>query len=201
MPGWRRAEPPHASHQERPLSAHAIFVSDEPGSVASWTCEIFDETGTDRIGDVHEDDWDGAGRLHYRTNRRTANRHDYIRCKCNQFRRVTGSLGVSEAQTVVDVQTPRCRETPRPPAASSDHLICERGGPSTAVQTSGQLEPNRDLREVASHRPPRPLNPDYFRRTMCQQRGKERVHPQQEQGSSGVWRQSSQPTWLVIRIS
>ena len=133
MPGWRRAEPPHASHQERPLSAHAIFVSDEPGSVASWTCEIFDETGTDRIGDVHEDDWDGAGRLHYRTNRRTANRHDYIRCKCNQFPPRHGFAGVSEARTVVDVQTPRCREAPRPPAASSDHLICERGGPSTAV--------------------------------------------------------------------
>ena len=60
----------HAFHAGRdlleqlePFPADAVFVSGEPGGVAARLRQTLDEPGTDRIGDLHENDRHGAGRL------------------------------------------------------------------------------------------------------------------------------------------
>jgi hypothetical protein len=47
----------------QPFRAHPIFLQQEARGVAARPGQAVDETRTNWIGDVHENDWDFAGRL------------------------------------------------------------------------------------------------------------------------------------------
>ena len=49
--------------QFQPFPAQAIFVLDKARGVAARPREAIDEAGADRVGDIVEHDWHGAGRL------------------------------------------------------------------------------------------------------------------------------------------
>ena len=73
--------------QLQPFPAHAEFVSNEAGGVATRPRQAFDESGADGFGDIHEHDRHLARHLQQRHQRRVSIDHDDIRCQRDQFRR------------------------------------------------------------------------------------------------------------------
>jgi len=52
--------------QFQPFPAHAVFKREETSGVAPWPRQAIDEPGSDRIGNHHEHDREGAGDLQQR---------------------------------------------------------------------------------------------------------------------------------------
>jgi hypothetical protein len=91
--------------QFHPLSAHAVFEIREPGGIASRPRQAFDQAGTDRVGNIHEHDWDRAGRPLQGSHGRAANGQDRVRRERNQFRSVLAkAVGIATGQANVDLQ-------------------------------------------------------------------------------------------------
>ena len=81
----------------------AVFEQGETGGVASRPRQTLDEAGADRIGDLHEHDRHGAGRLLQRPHGGAAWSQDDVRRERDQFRRVSASaVGVARCPADVD---------------------------------------------------------------------------------------------------
>jgi hypothetical protein len=63
------------------------------------------EAGADRVGRLHEHDWDGLGRLQQQRSGRGPNDQKDVRCERNQFRRGTADRsGLTARQAMFDLQ-------------------------------------------------------------------------------------------------
>src|SRR5262249_37300897 len=79
--------------QLQPFPAHAEFVDGEPGRVAARMCQARDETGADRIDDIHEYDRNGFRRLQQRRYGCGAGRsQEDVGCERDQFCRVSVNI-------------------------------------------------------------------------------------------------------------
>jgi hypothetical protein len=102
----------HARHPRRdlpeqlqPFPAHGVFELTESGGVTARPCKIFDETGSDRIGDPNEHDRHGTGRLQQRTCRRTAGGENDVRRQRHKLDRVSaGIVRFAQSPAVLDSQ-------------------------------------------------------------------------------------------------
>jgi hypothetical protein len=90
--------------QLQPFSAHAVFVNRESSRVAARPRQADDESGADRIDDLHEHDRHGAGRLQQRRRGYGASSsHEDVRRERGQFRRVSANVvGVGRGPASVD---------------------------------------------------------------------------------------------------
>ena len=87
------------------------------GGVAARPRQAIDEAGADRIGDVHEHDRHGAGRLQQRGHARRASGQDDVRRERDQFRRVfANAVGIVAAPS--GRRSARCGRRSSPIAAS-----------------------------------------------------------------------------------
>src|SRR5262245_20187809 len=79
-----------------PFAAYAVLEIREAREIAAWVGHTFDETSTNRIGNVHEHDWDSTRGLLQRRSRQTAYAKDHVRDR--KSRRLNSShLGISYA--------------------------------------------------------------------------------------------------------
>src|SRR5262249_38385116 len=97
---------PHARRdllqQLKPFDAEAVFEIDEAGGITAWPSETRDETGAHRIGNIHEHDWDGAGRPKQRTHGRSASGQDDIRRQLDQLRHISANtIEIADGPAVV----------------------------------------------------------------------------------------------------
>ena len=65
----------------QPFSAGAVFEQRKPGGIAARLRQAFDNAGADRIGNLHENDRHGAGRLLQRHDGRRAIGQDDVGCE------------------------------------------------------------------------------------------------------------------------
>ena len=73
----------------------------KPVALPPGRARLVDEAGADRIGDLHEHDRHGAGRLQQRPHDRAAGGQDDVRRERDQFRRVSANtLGIAPAPAV-----------------------------------------------------------------------------------------------------
>src|SRR5215510_3278035 len=68
-----------------PLAAHAVLKIREACDITAWMGHTFDETSTNRIGNVHEHDWNSPGGLLQRRDRHACAK-DHVRRECDQVR-------------------------------------------------------------------------------------------------------------------
>lgn len=77
----------------------------KPVALPPRSRQALDEACADRVGQIHEHDWDGLGRLLHRPHSQTADGHDYVRRERNQFRRVsTDGSGLAAGPAIIDLQ-------------------------------------------------------------------------------------------------
>ena len=80
-----------------------VFEQRKTGGVATGPRQALDEARADRIGDMHEHDRHGAGRLQQRPQRGAASGQDDVRCERDQFRRVSANaISIARAPAVFD---------------------------------------------------------------------------------------------------
>src|SRR5262245_35308132 len=88
-----------------PFTAHAVLEAREACDIAARVRHTFDETSTNRIGNVHEHDRDSARGLLQRRNRYTAYAKDRVRRECDQLRRVAAkAVEIAPDPTGFDLQ-------------------------------------------------------------------------------------------------
>jgi hypothetical protein len=78
--------------QLHPFCGEAVFKLGKAGNVATGPCQAFDEARADRVDDLYEHDWNGAGRLHQRRHNAGAGHQDDVGRERNQFRRISANL-------------------------------------------------------------------------------------------------------------
>jgi hypothetical protein len=95
-----------------PFAAHAVLEIREACDIAAWAGHTFDETSTNRIGNVHEDDRDSTRGLLQRRSRQTAYAKDHVRRECDQLRRITAkAVDVTPNLTDFDLEIAADRPT------------------------------------------------------------------------------------------
>jgi hypothetical protein len=77
--------------QFQPFPADAELENNKSGGVAARPRQAFDEAAADRVGDIHEHNWHGTGRLLQRQHGRAADGQDNVRPGRDQFRCVPAS--------------------------------------------------------------------------------------------------------------
>ena len=100
----------HACHTRRdlleqlqPFPTQRIFVEGKARGVAARPRQAIDKAGADRIGDTHEHNRHGAGRLQQRPNDRRTSGHDDVGRERGQFRRVLANVvGIGRGPADVD---------------------------------------------------------------------------------------------------
>jgi len=64
-----------------------------------------DKASADRVGQIHEHDWNGVGCLQQQPSGRAANGQNDVRRERNQFRRISADgRGVATGRAIVDLQ-------------------------------------------------------------------------------------------------
>ena len=108
--GWRVTQDRHVRHaggdlleQLQPFSARAVFEQREAGSIAAWARQALDQSSSDRIGDLHEYDRQGAGHLLQRPHGRNASGKNNVGLECDQLAyEFANTLGIARAPADFD---------------------------------------------------------------------------------------------------
>jgi hypothetical protein len=103
----------HLLEQLQPFSADPIFEINEASGIAAGTRQTVDETSGDRVRHQHEHDGNRAGHLQQRSHRHAAGGEDDIRCKRDQFSRVT-ACAIARGGTPADVDLNVAPDEPTP---------------------------------------------------------------------------------------
>ena len=148
----RIAKDRHARHARRdlleqlqPFPAHAVFERGEAGGVAARPRQALDEAGADRIGDWHEHDRHGAGRLLQRPHGRAASGQDDVRRERDQFRRVfANAVGIARAPA--DSRSARCGRSVQPNSCSPCRNAATRACASGSSAARFMSTPMRRMR-------------------------------------------------------
>jgi hypothetical protein len=69
--------------QLQPFPTHAVLDNREPGGVATWPRQAFDEAAADWVGGIHEDDRHCAGQLQQRCNGNRSRSQDNVWHECD----------------------------------------------------------------------------------------------------------------------
>ena len=125
--------------QLQPFRAHAVFELSEAGRVAARPRQALDEAGADRIGDLHEHDRHGAGRLLQWPDGRAANGQDDVRRERDQFRRVSANC-VGIAGAPADSRSAHCGRSVQPnscsPCRNAAMRACDSGSSAATVMST-----------------------------------------------------------------
>ena len=93
----------HLLEQLQPFRAHTEFEQCESGGIAARPGQACDEAGAYRIGNLDEHQRHAAGRLLQWHHGRDGSGQDDVRCKPNQFRRISPkAIGIARGPTHVD---------------------------------------------------------------------------------------------------
>ena len=88
------------SDQFEPFAADGVFEIGKPGDVGARPCEVRDDTEFDRIGNLHEHDWQRVSLLMQRLHRRCGDSNEHVGCHFHQLGRV--DLLAVFSPTIVD---------------------------------------------------------------------------------------------------
>src|SRR5262245_11696470 len=101
----------------------AVFVICEHAGVAAGQRQALDEAGPEPVGQIHEHDWDGLGRLQQQPSGRAANGQKDVRRERDQFRRISADgSGVATGRAIVDLQVSANRPAQLPQALLEHHV-------------------------------------------------------------------------------